>query len=214
MRGRKGKFRLASACWKLVLSRRFYSRSIIRFSVGITLKPQMTKKHTYGLIYKITSFFFVTMSVVSVVSGLFLLYVHINYFFVGKEVAMSSVLFVIGIFLACIIWSPVAFVFMAYLLTDIDIDEKGLSLQFLWKRFSVEWGEFSSIKHIKPFGLFTNKHSYIVIVNSKLTFIHRIYGLIYSGAYRPAILIHRNIRDYDILIKDISVKVKKNLKKQ
>ena len=101
----------------------------------------MTKKHTYGLVYKISSYFFVVMSIVSVFIGLFLLYIHINYFFIGKEVTLSSVLFAVGIFLACIIWSPPAFIFMAYLLTDIDVDEKGLSFQFLWKKFFVPWDE-------------------------------------------------------------------------
>jgi hypothetical protein len=173
----------------------------------------MTKKYTYGLINKISSYFFVAMSIVSIVIGLFMLYGTVNYFFIGKEVVLLSVLFIIGIFFTCIVWSPVAFVFMAYLVTDVDVDEKGLSFQFLWKRFSVEWDEISSIKHIRPFGLFTNKYSHIVVVNSELTFVHRIYGLIYGGAYRPAILIHRNMSDYDMLIKDISLRVKKNHKK-
>ena len=119
---------------------------------------QITKKHTYGFINKISSYFFLAMSFISIPVGLILLYAHINYFFIGKEVTLSSVLFVVGIFLACIVWSPAAFIFMAYLLTDIDVDEKGLSFQFLWKKFFVKWSELTSINHIRPFGLFTNRY--------------------------------------------------------
>jgi hypothetical protein len=173
----------------------------------------MIKKHTYGLVNRISSYFFVVMSIVSILFGLLLLYIHITYFFIGREFSLSSVLFAVGIFLACIIWSPPAFIFMAYLLTDIDADEKGISFQFLWKKFFIPWGEVSSVKHIRPFGLFTNKHSHIIIVKSELTFIHRIYGRIYGGAYRPAVLIHKNISNYDLLINDISM-MKKSRKKQ
>ena len=170
----------------------------------------MTKRHTYGLVNKISSYFFVTMSVISVVIGLSFLYGAINWFFIGKEVTPSSILFTVGILFACIAWSPVVFIFMAYLITDIGVDEKGLTLQFLWKMYSIKWSELSNIKHIRPFGLFTNKYSHVVIINSELTFIHRLYGLIYGGVYQSAILIHRNISDYDLLIKNISMQVGKN----
>ncbi|MBK9924206.1 MAG: hypothetical protein IPP66_02845 [Anaerolineales bacterium] len=164
----------------------------------------MIKKHTYGLVNRISSYFFVVMSIISIPVGWFLLYIYITYFFVGREFALSSVLFAVGIFLACIAWSPPAFIFMAYLLTDIDADENGLSFQFLWKKFFIPWGEVLSIKHIRPFGLFTNKHSHILIVRSELTFIHRIYGRVYGGAYQSAVLIHKNISNYDLLMKNIS----------
>jgi hypothetical protein len=75
-------------------------------------------------------------------------------------------------------------------------------------------GEISSIKHIRPFGLFANKNSHIIIVKSELTFIHRIYGRIYGGTYRSAVLIHKNISNYDLLINDISMMMKKSRKKQ
>lgn len=173
----------------------------------------IAKKHTYGLTNKISNYFFVMMSIISVVIGLLFLIGAINLFSIGKEINLSSVFLVVGILFACIVWSPVAFIFMAHLITDVDVDKDGISFQFLWKKYSVKWGDLAEIRHIKPFGLFTNKNSHIVIVNSELTFIHRLYGLLYGGKYQSAILIHKKISHYDLLIKNISTQVRKKSQK-
>ena len=56
----------------------------------------MNERHTYGLVNKMSSYFFVTMSVISVVIGLSFLYGTINWFFIGKEVTPSFILFIVG----------------------------------------------------------------------------------------------------------------------
>src|SRR5688500_674021 len=93
----------------------------------------IAKKHTYGLINKISNYFFVIMSIISIVIGLFFLIGASNLFSIGKEINLSSVFLVVGILFACIVWSPVAFIFIAHLIRDVDVEKDGISFQFLWK---------------------------------------------------------------------------------
>ncbi len=83
-----------------------------------------------------------------------------------------------------------------------------LKIRFLLKKYLIKWDEIIEIKPLRPFGLFTNKNAKVIIVKNNLTFFHRLYGLLYAGRYTPAILVHRKISEYDLLIDSISTQAK------
>jgi hypothetical protein len=125
----------------------------------------------------------------------------------------SSFLSMLGNILGVAVWAPIFYLFFAYLMTDISVDNDGMSVQFLWKTYKIRWDEVVEIKPFRPFGLFTNNRLTVVIVKSKLTFVYRMYGVLYGGKNQPAILIYRNISDCDLLLKNISMQTKNNFAK-
>jgi len=169
----------------------------------------ITKKHTYSYLYSFTQFFYLVMSLISILISLFLAYGFVTSVLRGDELNISVLIKYLILFLAFSVWTPLVFLFIAYLMTNIEVDESGAGIIVLWKRYFIKWGEMVEIKPLRIFG-FIKKNSSVVVVTSKLTFFHRLYGLIYGGVNKPAILIHRNISDYGILIRNISIEVAKN----
>ena len=170
----------------------------------------ITKKHTYSYFHSFSEFLAIILSLLSILLGLFLIYVFISSFIRGDEIDLSDLVKLSGYILAFVIWSPGVFLFVAYQLSDIDTDEVGLHIIVMWKKYCIKWNELVDVKYPQTFGIIKNKKGKIVIVKSKLTIFHRLYGFLYGGVNKPALLIHKTISDYDILIKNISVEVAKN----
>ena len=170
----------------------------------------VTKRHTYGLIYKISRNFFVFMAFLFVVLGLFLIVLFIAKLMSGIEFNSNFIVSTLGNILSFAVLAPIFYLFIAHLMTDISIDNNGMSVQFLWKTYQIRWAEVVEIRPSRPFGLLTNKRLTEVIVKTKLTVFHRVYGMLYGVTNQPVILIYRTISDYDLLIKDISLHAKNN----
>ena len=108
------------------------------------------------------------------------------------------------------VWSPVVFIFISYMSSDISMDDHGLQTTFLFKKLTVKWEDIDQVYKSKPFGLRIGERSHIIVARNGLTFFHRIYGLIYGQINQPSLLIWSSIDNYDALIN----KIKKGRKKR
>ena len=170
----------------------------------------INKQHTYSLIYKLTRNLSVFMAFIFVVLGFLVTIVSITALVGGGEFKLSFMVSIFGNFLGFTVWSPIFYLFLAYFFADINVNIDGMEIRLLWQTYQIKWDEIIEVKPFRSFGLFTNKNWDVIFVKSKLTFFHRLYGIIYGGKNQPAILIYRKISDYDLLIKDISMCAKNN----
>ncbi|MEP6896224.1 MAG: hypothetical protein ABI986_11515, partial [Chloroflexota bacterium] len=108
------------------------------------------------------------------------------------------------------VFSPLWLFFIAYLYPDINEDEQGLHFKFLFKTYDVLWDEILYIQTAKPLGFKMRYSATLVVVRSRLTFFHSLYGLIYGKTSNPSFLISSRISNYPSLTKTISEKVKAN----
>ncbi len=174
------------------------------------MKTTTPQQHTYGFIYKTSEIGMEIFSLLCIAVGLFLLYVFINSADMSNRIDNDSILIFLAYFLAFFIWSPIVFTFLAYMFPDIEVQNDGIKIHYLFRKRHITWEEVIEIKPFRPFGLFTNKNAKVMVVRNNLTFIHRLYGLVYTGENKPAVLIFRQISDYDVLIRNISKRAKLN----
>jgi hypothetical protein len=88
---------------------------------------------------------------------------------------------------------------------DIEVDEDGLLVHFLWMKLRVLWGD---IVDVKPFGpkFF---HLWVVITkNKKLTFFHRLYGLYSLKSLKPSFFVCNMRKSHQFLISQILKRIK------
>jgi hypothetical protein len=172
------------------------------------MKTITPKVHTYGFFYKSSEILALIWFILIVVLGLFYLYIFFDSLIAGYKFDIVSGLIVFATFIAGVIWTILILLFGAYIFPDIEIQNDGMKIRFLLKKYLIKWDEIIDIKLFRPFGLFTNKNIKVVVVKNNLTFIHRLYGLFYTGRYTPAVLIYRKISEYDLLMDNISTQVK------
>ena len=109
-----------------------------------------------------------------------------------------------------IIISPVCILLAAYFYTDLEVDENGLMVEFLWKKLRISW---SKVLQIKPlFGIKTRKPGIYVVIVEGLTPFHLLYGLIYGFSLRPAFILWSTVNDFGVLKNDIEKHIKRNRK--
>lgn len=108
------------------------------------------------------------------------------------------------------VWSTCVFVFFSYLFPEISANDDGIQTTFFLKKLTVNWEDIVEIYSSKPFGLRVGERASIIVTRNKLTFFHRIYGIIYGQTHQPSLLIWSSINDYASLIN----KIKKNRKKR
>lgn len=167
------------------------------------------KQHEYETSYRNSSEMLVAFSLLLTALGIF-------YFIASLSVMSadgfnySKLLRTLWDFILFSIWSPLFLIFIAYLYTDINVNEQGLHFKFLFKNYDVLWDEVLYSKSPKPLGLSMRHSAILVVTNGHLTFIHRIYGLFYGKTSNPSFLISSKISNYPSLTKIISEKVKAN----
>lgn len=164
-------------------------------------------KHTYGVLNKFNRGIFLVLSIVLIVIGIVSFAASIH-FLIDKNFSMACNL--LGYFLGSAIWSPVVFILISYLMSDIKTNENGIQTRFVFKNLDISWKDITEVKLSKPFGLRVGKKANVLIVRNGLTWFHRIYGILYGQTIQPALLIWSNISEYDTLVK----KVLKNRKKK
>jgi hypothetical protein len=89
---------------------------------------------------------------------------------------------------------PFCCVFAYYLYSDIDVDEKGLFINFFRKAFRVSWDDVLEVKPIKPkiWASFVGtviEERYLVITSSQLSIFHRLYGIVFGRTSAPSFLV-------------------------
>jgi hypothetical protein len=167
------------------------------------------KVHTYGLIYKTSEIFALILSPCVIASGLFILYLFFDSLAAGYKYDINSILIVLTCFLVYEIWLPILFMLIACMYPDMEVQNDGIEVRSILKKYFIKWDEIIEIKPLRPFSIFTHKNAKVIIIKNNLTFIHRLYGLLYAGKSTPAILIYRKISEYDLLMDNISTQVKK-----
>jgi hypothetical protein len=87
---------------------------------------------------------------------------------------------------------------------DIEVDENGLLVGFLWRKLRVLWGD---VVDVKPFGpkFF---HCWVIITNNKLTFFHRLYGMYSLKSFKPGFFVCNMRKSHDFLISQILKRIK------
>ncbi len=165
------------------------------------------KQHKYGFLNRYVRFISYFSIVVCVAAGIFFLVAGILSVDVAKNdftVSISVLLY----FMFYVVLAPGALMFVIYRFSDIVADDQGLSIRVLNKDYAVKWVDILEVKPITPFGLFTRHNVSIVVTDGKLTYLHRIYGLVYGRTTRPSLLIGKSISSYSDLMKTISVRTK------
>lgn len=170
----------------------------------------IAKKHSYKPIYQFARFVNLLFATLFILLSLFLIFVLIRDIVSGNSIEFQSFLKFMNYLFWIGIWSPIIFIWVGYLYTDIDTDNEGIRFSFFEKPFLIKWDEVEIIKPIRPLNLFTRRNANVVLVKTKLTLIHRLYGLFYGNANKPAIIVFKNISDYDLLLKNVSVAARKN----
>jgi hypothetical protein len=173
----------------------------------------MQGKYKYGYLNNFVRIFSYISIAACILTGIFFLVVGILTVDIAKN---GFTLFVRSLlyFTFYTVLSPIALLFIIYRFSDIVVDDQGLRIKVLTREHIVGWIDILEVKPISPFGLFTRHNVSVVVTNSRLPFLHRIYGLIYGGTTCPSVLIGKSISSYSELMKIISARMKKNARNQ
>ena len=82
--------------------------------------------------------------------------------------------------------------------SDIGVSDNGILVQFLWQYILVRWDEIVDVHEHR--GLFFVLY---IVRTTRLTFFHKLYGLLYTLSASPALVISEKIRGCDELISEI-----------
>ena len=169
-----------------------------------------SKKYTYGIIYKISeSLSYILAIVFAIIGLLFLCGLILSLFGVGG-IKTSYIPTLFWSFVGFGIWSPFVFIYMANMNVDIEVEDLGLRIKFLFKSLFLSWNEIDEFKPGKTLGLIPLKRVRVLVTNSALTPFHRLYGLMYGGTNKPSLVVVTNISDHEELFKIIKNKRKKS----
>jgi hypothetical protein len=95
----------------------------------------------------------------------------------------------------------------AYFFQDVWVDEEGLLIEFLWRRFKVRWVDVIEAKSAWGFVGSENNRPLIVLVN-RLTPFHRVFGVLYGWSIRTGFVIFPTISDFQSIKQTIESHVK------
>ncbi|MEP7136804.1 MAG: hypothetical protein ABI904_17905 [Chloroflexota bacterium] len=169
----------------------------------------VSKKYTYGVALKLPRAFFFLLSTILFVFGLLYL-IKLLSVLAGQETIFSlPPAHLFWSFVEFSIWSPFAFAFISYLATDIEVEEDGLRIKFIFKSFFIGWDDIEDFKPGKILGLLNLKRVRVLVTKNALTPFHRVYGLMYGGTTKPSLLIGTNISNHEELFKIIKNNRKK-----
>jgi hypothetical protein len=149
-------------------------------------------------------FFKNAFAIFGFVLPIFMVSVFLPRFIIDPDFPIDGFLALIRI----LIFSPICSLIAAYFFTDLDVDENGLLIEFLWKKLRVPWNKVLQIKPL--FGIQNKKHGLYVVIVEGLTPFHRLYGLIYGFSLKPAFILWPTINDFEVLKNDIEIHIKKN----
>jgi len=170
----------------------------------------VSKKFIYGDALKLSRVIFFLISIFCFALGLVYLAGLIS-LLAGQETELSSSASdLFWTFIGASVWTPLFYAFFSYLATDIEVEEGGLRIKFMFKSFFIYWNDIDEFKPGKTLGLWNLKRTRILVTKNALTPFHRLYGLMYGNTNKPSLLINTNISNYEELFKII----KNNRKKE
>jgi len=163
---------------------------------------------------KLSRVIFFLISIFCIVLGLVYLGGLIS-LLAGQETELSSSASdLFWTFIGASVWTPLFYAFISYLATDIEVEEGGLRIKFIFKSFFINWSDVEEFKPGKTLGLLNLKRTRILVTKNALTPFHRLYGLMYGSTTKPSLLIGTNISNYEELFRIIKNNHKKNAQKE
>ena len=131
---------------------------------------------------------------------IYIIYIGIEAAFDGQEIPPEF----FGSLIAFFVFGLFSFWFI-YLWSNIETNEEGLFVEFVWGKLFVPWDDIITIKRTKQ-QIF--KVWLMQTKNSSLTKFHILYSIQYGFGLKPGIAIHAQLPKYNSLLKEI----KKNIK--
>ena len=92
----------------------------------------------------------------------------------------------------------IPFLVSAYFWQDVWIDDEGLLIEFLWRKFRIRWSDMIEVKLAWGF-LGQEKNRHLIILVNGLTFFHRAFGMLYGLSIEPGFVIASSINDFQVL---------------
>lgn len=151
-------------------------------------------------------FFKSAFAILAFVLPLFFIFLFLSKWLIKPSVSIDGFL----AFIPLLIFSPACILIAAYFYTDLEVDENGLLVEFLWKKLRIPWNKVLQIKPL--LGLRLKKQGIYVVIVEGLTPFHRLYGLIYGFSLKPAFVLWSTVNDFEVLRTDIEKHVKQNRK--
>ena len=172
----------------------------------------MIKNYTYGKATNRNSrIFLFVYPVLFAAGGLFFLILFIMSLFNAGNINSSYASNLFWGFVGLSIWSPILFIFIAYINSDIEVEDDGLKVEFLLQSLFVSWESIEEFKQCRSLGLFNLKRAKVLVTKNSLTPFHSLYGLMYGATNKPAFLIGINISNHEKLFRIIENKLRKNI---
>ena len=132
-------------------------------------------------------------------------------FVFGKDRLLLDVIKVSASLIFAAAFTVCAFLIAAYYFPDVDVDDEGLYVEFLWKRIRVSWEDVVELKPVFRYGIPSfGRPVPVIVLTKKLTPFHRIYGLLYGFSTKPAFVIQPAISEFELLKTDIEKHIKQD----
>jgi len=170
----------------------------------------ISKKFTYGDGFKLSRVILFLISIFCFALGLVYLAGLISLLTSQETELSSSASDLFWTFIGLSVWSPLIYAFLSYKATDIEVEEGGLRIKFIFKSLFIDWIDIDEFKSATTLGFWTSTQARILVTKNALTPFHRLYGLMHGNTNKPSLLISTNISNYEELFKII----KNNRKKE
>lgn len=170
-----------------------------------------TKSYSYGRVNQIGPILFAILSLLCFVAGIFFLAGFFHFISESKGDEAVQMFF---IFVGLSIWSPVIYIFIGYLFSNIKTDNNGLYVNFLFRTHFVKWEDVLDIRPMKFFGIPTFGTTNIIVLKQGLTPFHRLYGIVYGSTFKPSFCISSQMRGYIELKHEIKQHTKNSHQKR
>lgn len=169
-----------------------------------------TKSYTYSGLNQIGPILFALTSCLSFIAGLFFLSGFFHFTSESKGDAAVEMFF---LFIGLSIWSPIIYIFIGYLFSNIKTDNNGLYVNFLFRTHFVKWEDVLDIRPMKFFGIPTFGTTNIIVLKRGLTPFHRLYGIVYGSTPKPSFCISSQMRGHVELKHEIKQHIKNSHQK-
>ncbi len=154
------------------------------------------KKFSYPKYYKYSSYFLSLIISVGFIALIILGILEIVFlFFAETGPNLQRVFYNLMI----VIFLPIVATTVINYWQEFSVSSRGIEFQvfIFWRKF-IPWSEVVGIK--KSYLPWAKYH---IVITKRLTFLHRIIGLLYGFSIYPAFIFNSTLKDYDVAVKTI-----------
>ena len=163
----------------------------------------MKEEYSYQKPNSLLTILSICISVLMFVFGFKYLYDFIMTILTPEQSMPISNFHNLWIFLGYSIWSPFIFIYGSQIISDVNVNESGLQIKFLLKKFQIKWEDLSEIRSYTFLGIAPtkSKKAKVVFVNNSLTSFHRFYGILNGTKNQRAFVIDDSLENFDGVIR-------------